>query len=676
MKGSSKKSPRSPAKSPHKQYNSYPIPAYLNFVPGGIEYGSNNDQDISLRRNWHALNQTSSGTLVAKAHAADKTLRKYSLRFAHNEETQKTTVASSAEETLKVPHRLPSLSILAEAVFGQLTGVHATSVRKWADDMVLAYLDDDVEESASESLERTLAAEEKDLMDEFHQLINSASPVSPPARVTSPAADKSPQHNKNDLISILKNMHQKQVEENNSSKNPLSQCLPVRPCGYVFKQNDIAWNCRTCQTDSTCVLCDTCFHASDHEGHDVYFHRTSPGGCCDCGDPEAWRIEGCCPNHRPRGSITVGQEEGKDVQMTNIADSLSALSEEKIDFEAVKASLRGRADGHLCVSEMLPPRLAAALGVVIGAAVQTTIQAIDGAAIGADPVQWTRRWADQVRRIHDGCSVDEEYVLNNKMPSAKSVGEAMDLEFPNRFKLHLRLHNDDVHTYDEVIESLHQQQGRLFNNASNPKNEGNGETDTTYGIVNTNDQAKDLTSHVDSDGQVIVKGYNTFEGAKAGYKRLKKYGLHCAVVSVPQTDLEIRARILLSWLAEISAAHPAVAALVVHALVDVTEGSDPLGGAYVWANSRIIPPWSFSNGYFSSARVSIHEEAEEEGAPIPNWRRRMDVFPPNMKSSFLTREELRQLHKLGLAVFNDMPSPKKGWYKSKRYYPRICELQL
>lgn len=30
----------------------------------------------------------------------------------------------------------------------------------------------------------------------------------------------------------------------------------------------------------------------------VYFHRTSPGGCCDCGDEEAWAEEGCCDRHR------------------------------------------------------------------------------------------------------------------------------------------------------------------------------------------------------------------------------------------------------------------------------------------------------------------------------------------------------------------------------------------
>ena len=69
-------------------------------------------------------------------------------------------------------------------------------------------------------------------------------------------------------------------------------------CGYIFRDGDIAWVCRDCQTDDTCVLCEDCFSSSDHEGHQVFFHRTRAGGCCDCGDLEAWKAEGCCPRHR------------------------------------------------------------------------------------------------------------------------------------------------------------------------------------------------------------------------------------------------------------------------------------------------------------------------------------------------------------------------------------------
>jgi hypothetical protein len=61
---------------------------------------------------------------------------------------------------------------------------------------------------------------------------------------------------------------------------PSSAEKPV--CGMVFKKGDLAWNCRTCGKDQTCVQCDKCFRNSDHQGHEVFFHRSSgDGGCCD-----------------------------------------------------------------------------------------------------------------------------------------------------------------------------------------------------------------------------------------------------------------------------------------------------------------------------------------------------------------------------------------------------------
>lgn len=68
--------------------------------------------------------------------------------------------------------------------------------------------------------------------------------------------------------------------------------------GPVGAQGDIVYNCRTCQVDPTCVQCADCFHGANHEGHDVYFHITGNGGCCDCGDVEAWSEAGFCSRHR------------------------------------------------------------------------------------------------------------------------------------------------------------------------------------------------------------------------------------------------------------------------------------------------------------------------------------------------------------------------------------------
>lgn len=68
-------------------------------------------------------------------------------------------------------------------------------------------------------------------------------------------------------------------------------------CGVVWKQNEYAYKCRTCERDPTCVICDQCFRNGDHSGHDYAMVRTG-GGCCDCGDPQAWHREGFCSRHR------------------------------------------------------------------------------------------------------------------------------------------------------------------------------------------------------------------------------------------------------------------------------------------------------------------------------------------------------------------------------------------
>lgn len=68
-------------------------------------------------------------------------------------------------------------------------------------------------------------------------------------------------------------------------------------CQRQFKRNDIVWICKSCQKDETCVQCNSCFQASNHQGHEVFFYHSHAGGCCDCGDHEAWDPQGFCPLH-------------------------------------------------------------------------------------------------------------------------------------------------------------------------------------------------------------------------------------------------------------------------------------------------------------------------------------------------------------------------------------------
>ena len=91
----------------------------------------------------------------------------------------------------------------------------------------------------------------------------------------------------------------------------LGSSIPRRVCQHPFRRNDIVWVCRTCQSDETCVLCHACYSASDHTGHDVAFYHAQAGGCCDCGDPDAWDPRGFCPFHgvdaAGRGEEMVGR---------------------------------------------------------------------------------------------------------------------------------------------------------------------------------------------------------------------------------------------------------------------------------------------------------------------------------------------------------------------------------
>ncbi|KAA8492105.1 E3 ubiquitin-protein ligase UBR3 [Porphyridium purpureum] len=72
-------------------------------------------------------------------------------------------------------------------------------------------------------------------------------------------------------------------------------------CGLVWKKDELAYKCKTCERDPTCAICVSCFRHGDHAGHDFAMIRTG-GGCCDCGDGQAWRKSGFCSRHRGASS--------------------------------------------------------------------------------------------------------------------------------------------------------------------------------------------------------------------------------------------------------------------------------------------------------------------------------------------------------------------------------------
>lgn len=93
-----------------------------------------------------------------------------------------------------------------------------------------------------------------------------------------------------------------------------------KACGHIFKTGEASYACRTCSADDTCCLCSRCFDATDHTGHMVRI-SVSPGnsGCCDCGDPEAWRQPMFCTIH----SMWEGeQSKGKGKEAAGLPEDL------------------------------------------------------------------------------------------------------------------------------------------------------------------------------------------------------------------------------------------------------------------------------------------------------------------------------------------------------------------
>ncbi|KAI6529481.1 E3 ubiquitin-protein ligase ubr1 [Pyricularia oryzae] len=107
-------------------------------------------------------------------------------------------------------------------------------------------------------------------------------------------------------------------------------------CGHIFKPGEATYSCRTCSTDDTCCLCARCFDSTDHTGHMVRIN-ISPGnsGCCDCGDPEAWKTPMFCTIHSIFESSHPDKNKGKDARLPQ-------------DLEESIAMTIGRVFDYLC----------------------------------------------------------------------------------------------------------------------------------------------------------------------------------------------------------------------------------------------------------------------------------------------------------------------------------------
>ncbi|CAO1597316.1 E3 ubiquitin-protein ligase ubr1 [Xanthoria calcicola] len=108
-----------------------------------------------------------------------------------------------------------------------------------------------------------------------------------------------------------------------------------RRCGHIFKNAEAIFRCRTCEIDDTSVLCSHCFNASEHTGHIVSISNSSGNaGCCDCGDPEAWKSPVICAIHAEDSS----KRTGKTKEASQLPDEL---------LESIRMTI-GRTFDYIC----------------------------------------------------------------------------------------------------------------------------------------------------------------------------------------------------------------------------------------------------------------------------------------------------------------------------------------
>ncbi|XP_074561564.1 E3 ubiquitin-protein ligase PRT6-like isoform X2 [Curcuma longa] len=101
-------------------------------------------------------------------------------------------------------------------------------------------------------------------------------------------------------------------------------------CGSIWGPTELAYRCRTCESDPTCAICVPCFLNGNHKDHDYSIMYTN-GGCCDCGDETAWKIEGFCSEHGGIGKIQPLPEE--------LANSIMPILDDLLMFWKNKITL-------------------------------------------------------------------------------------------------------------------------------------------------------------------------------------------------------------------------------------------------------------------------------------------------------------------------------------------------
>ena len=315
----------------------------------------------------------------------------------------------------------------------------------------------------------------------------------------------------------------------------LCQSVPRRVCQHPFKRNDIVWVCRTCQADETCVLCHSCFKQSNHEGHDVAFYHAQAGGCCDCGDPDAWDPRGFCPHHGPAsGTSSLGP------LSSNVVHRVQGVVKAVVDW-MVQSVAKTAEEGHIRAR----PEDSEEMDITD----DNDKQPMDG-----DFFSPTAAGSAKPRRNESAADTSSaaESAVTDSGPDTLSVAERLGILGREGGGLYLVLRSDDIHTTVQWVDALRELLG----------------TSSLY----TDSILQKLVRALRQYGQLVVWGTMELlaecsatqvslwlDGDKVASgiigrtmlnraRLLTNHGLYCSIVTLEELMLEQRAVAILQWL--------------------------------------------------------------------------------------------------------------------------------
>ncbi|EIW86012.1 hypothetical protein CONPUDRAFT_94286 [Coniophora puteana RWD-64-598 SS2] len=315
-----------------------------------------------------------------------------------------------------------------------------------------------------------------------------------------------------------------------------------RPCGHIFTKGESCFRCKDCALDDSCVLCSRCFHASDHSDHNVsFFIAQQSGGCCDCGDVEAWRQAVGCPLHPP--STEAQQAIAAELAELRFIPGTTARPIMGVDVPPVPAYPH---------RAQVPPELREQMSRTIAYALDFLLDTLD-------------------------YSPDEPNVPSNEADlRLQRSADPMQKE-----QYCLVLWNDDKHSFDEVIEVIVETTGR------------------------DRAEADGLSRAIDERGREIIDMHSNVAALLDAAQRMAKIELGVTVRRAYDTFREQVAVVLIEWLLDLTKARMSGDALIISEILvsellsprkregSMFSGSNPLPEFMADVNSPCRIDWLF-----------------------------------------------------------------------------------